>query len=165
MGEYVIDGLVAVQPKSNDAVKEIIRILNGGKAAELIVQEYSEKAAEKRRTNAMNRLFFYIYQRIAKTLHGGDERHTRRECKLLIGCRILRRDSQDFANIYDVVIRGLDYDRKLKAMDLISVSSIMSTKQGVEYIKKIIEKYSESSVYFADIEGIEQYMTYPEVQQ
>jgi len=50
-------------------------------------------------------------------------------------------------------------------MDLISVSSIMSVKQGTEYIKKIIEKYNEAGVYFADIEGIEQYSAYPEAQK
>jgi len=165
MGEYLIDGMVALQPKIVEAAKEAAQIVESGFAAEIIVQKYSEKDAAKRRTNAMNRLYFYIYQRIAKTLHGGDERHSRRECKLLIGCRILRRDSAEFANVYDIVIRGLEYEKKLKAMDLISVSSIMSVKQGTEYIKKIIEKYNEAGVYFADIEGIEQYSAYPEAQK
>lgn len=165
MGEYLVDGMISLQPKMVEAAKDAAQILDAGFAAEIIVQKYSEKDAARRRSNAMNKLFFYIYQRISKTLHGGDDRHSRRECKLLIGCRILRRDSAEFANVYDIVIRGLEYEKKLKAMDLISVSSIMSVKQGVEYIKKIIEKYNEAGVYFADIEGIEQYSTYPESQQ
>ena len=50
-------------------------------------------------------------------------------------------------------------------MDLVSVSSIMSVKQGTEFIKKIIEKYTEAGVYFLDIEGIEGVMAYPEAAQ
>lgn len=165
MGEYLVDGMIAIQPEIVKAAKEVASIIEGGDSAEIIVQKYSEKDAAKRRTAAQNKLYFHIYTRIAKTLHGGDERHSRRECKLLIGCRILRRDSAEFANIYDIVIRGLEYEKKLKAMDLISVSSIMNIKQGTEYIKKIIEKYNEAGVYFADIEGIEQYSAYPEAQK
>lgn len=165
MLSLLVDGMVAVNPKVAEAAKKVIEILESGKSAEIIVQEYSEKEALKRRTAAQNKLYFHIYTRIAKTLFGGDERHARRECKLLIGCRILRRDSAQFAEVYDVVIRGLDYEKKLRSMDLISVSSIMNIKQGTEYIKKIIEKYTESGVYFADIEGIEQYSAYPEAQK
>ena len=165
MGEYLIDGMIAVQSKLSEAAKEVVRIIDSGRAAELIVQPYSEKEAAKRRSNAQNKLVYAIYQRIAKTLHGGDESHTRRECKLLIGCRILRRDSYKFAAVYDEIIRPLAYESKIKAMDLVSVSSIMSVKQGTEFIKKIIEKYTEAGVYFLDIEGIEGVMAYPEAAQ
>lgn len=165
MGEYLVDAMIAVNSKVAEVVKDVIAILESGSAAEIITQKYSEKDAAKRRTAAQNKLYFHIYTRIAKTLFGGDERHARRECKLLIGCRILRRDSAQFAEVYDVVIRGLDYEKKLRSMDLISVSSIMNIKQGTEYIKKIIEKYTESGVYFSDIEGIDGYMSYPEAQK
>ena len=63
------------------------------------------------------------------------------------------------------IIRPLAYESKIKAMDLVSVSSIMSVKQGTEFIKKIIEKYTESGVYFLDIEGVEGVMAYPEAAQ
>lgn len=165
MTEYLVDGLISVNPKLTEIGKVVISILESGRAAEIIVQPYSEKATEKRRSNAQNKLYFLLYQRIAKTLFGGDEKHARRECKLLIGCRILRRDNQEFSSTYDSVIRVLSYDLKLKAMDLISVSSIMGVKQGTEYIKKIIEKYSESGCYFADLEGIDGYLQYPEAQK
>lgn len=164
MKSFLVDGMISIQPKIIDVAKEVALVIQDGKAAEIIVQEYSEKEAEKRRTAAQNRLYFYIYQRIGKTLFGGDELHARRECKLLIGCRILRRDKASFADIYDTVIRVLTYDNKLKAMDLISVSSIMNIKQGTEYIKRIIQRYSEMGVYFADIEGIDVYMNYKEAQ-
>lgn len=161
----LVDGMIAIQPKIIEASKEVALIIQRGKTAEIIVQEHSEEEAAKRRTSAQNRLYFYIYQRIGKTLFGGDELHARRECKLLIGCRILRRDKPAFADVYDTVIRVLDYDKKLKSMDLVSVSSIMNIKQGTEYIKKIIQRYSELGVYFADIEGIEGYMNYKEAQE
>lgn len=164
MAEYRIDGMIQIQPRFADAGAEAVRIIESGKAVEIIVQEYDEAAIQKRRTSAQNRLYFSLYQRIAKTLHGGDEQHARRECKLKIGCRILRRDSEDFASTYDLVIRPLDYESKLRAMDLISVSSIMSVKQGTEYIKKIIQMYTEQGCYFMDIEGTDQYTNYREAQ-
>lgn len=159
MGNYhkTIDSMVSLQPAIVAASKHVVHLLEAG-SVELIVQPYDEKVAEKRRNNAQNRLVYAIYQRIAKTLHGNDETHTRRECKLKIGCRILRRDNDEFASTYDRVIRPLDYETKLKAMDLVSVSSIMSIKQAREYITRIIDTYSQEGVYFSDIDGTEEYL-------
>ena len=60
MGEYLIDGMVALQPKIVEAAKEAAQIVESGFAAEIIVQKYSEKDAAKRRTAAKNKLYFHI---------------------------------------------------------------------------------------------------------
>lgn len=164
MSEWTINGMVSVQRVMQDAGAEAVRLIESG-PVEVIVQPFDEKATEKRRTLAQNRLIYRLYQRIGKTLYGGDELQARRECKLRIGCYILYRDRKEFAELFDKVIRHLDHETRLKSMDLIEVSSIMKIKQSTEYIKSIIQQYSERECYFLDIEGAEDYLKFPESQR
>ena len=152
--KLTVDGLIQVASKLSEAGREIVAILNSGKAAELIVQEHTE---QKPRSLPQNNLIYLSYERIGKTLYGNDELHARRECKLTIGCRILLRDSEAFRTVYDKVIRAYDYETKLMAMDLISVSSIMSKKQCKEYLDRIINGYTLKGCYFADLGGADEY--------
>lgn len=161
MTEWTIHGAISVQRVMQEAGAEVMRLIESG-PVEVIVQPFDETATDKRRTIAQNRLIYKIYQRIGKTLYGGDELHARRECKLRIGCKILYRDREEFAELFDKVIRNLDHETRLKAMDLIEVSSIMKVKQSTEYIKSIMQQYSERGCYFLDLEGSEDYVTYPE---
>jgi len=160
MSTHQIDAMIEVNAKIALAGKEVIEILQGGDAADVIVQK---RVDTKPRSVPQNRLIYLAYERIAKTLYGNDEIHARRECKLTIGCRILLRDSEGFKASYDRVIRAFDYETKLSAMDLISVSSLMSIKQGKEYIDRIINSYTLKGVYFADLDGANEYLKYPEV--
>lgn len=164
MTEWTINGAISVQRVMQDAGAEVMRLIESG-PVEIIVQPFDESATDKRRTIAQNRLIYKLYYRIGKTLYGGDELHARRECKLRIGCKILYRDREEFAELFDKIIRHLDHETRLKAMDLIEVSSIMKVKQGTEYIKSIIQQYSEKGCYFLDLEGAEDYVTYPEAQK
>lgn len=161
MTEWTINGMVSVQRVMQDAGAEAVRLIESG-PVEVIVQPFDEKATEKRRSTAMNRLIYKLYQRIGKTLYGGDESHARNECKLRIGCRILYRDSKEFALTFDNVIRPLDHETRMNAMNLVSVSSIMSVKQGSEYIKTIMTEYGQRQVYFLDLDGADEYLKYPE---
>lgn len=159
MSIQLIDGMIQVQKSIQNAAIDIIDLLNAGKPVDLIVQEHVDT---KPRSVPQNRLIYLAYERIGKTLYGNDEQHARRECKLTIGCRILLRDSEEFKASYDRVIRAFDYETKLAAMDLISVSSLMSVKQGKEYIDRIINSYTLKGVYFADLDGADEYLKYPE---
>lgn len=61
-------------------------------------------------------------------------------CKLHFGVPILRRDSEQFAEIYDEVIRPRDYSDKLRMMMLpfdMAVTRIMTSKQKTEYLNMI----------------------------
>lgn len=161
MTEWTIHGAISVHRSMQEAGAEVMRLIESG-PVEIIVQPFDETATEKRRTIAQNRLIYKIYRRIGKTLYGGDEIHARRECKLKIGCAILYRERKDFAKTFDDVVRPLPHEIRLKAMDLVEVSSIMTVKMGTEYIKSIIQQYSERGCYFLDLEGAEDYVTYPE---
>lgn len=162
MSVYPIDAMIEVNAKLAQAGKEAVEILQGGDAVDVIVQKRADK---KPRSIPQNKLIYLAYDRISKTLYGGDELHARRECKLTIGCRILLRDSEEFKASYDRVIRGFDYETKLLAMDLIGVSSIMSVRQSKEYIDRIINGYTLKGVYFADLDGANEYLKYPEAQE
>lgn len=159
--KLTVDGMIQVTAKLAEAGKAIIALLNSGKAVDVIVQEHTE---EKPRSIPQNNLIYLVYERIGKTLYGNDELLARRECKLTIGCRILLRDSEEFKAVYDKVIRAHDYETKLEAMDLISVSSIMSKKQCKEYLDRIINGYTLKGCYFADLDGADEYLKYPEAQ-
>ena len=167
--ELICEAMVSVQAKLNELGGESVRILESGSAVKLTAEPYDEakekKNAAKARSTAQNRLIYKSYQRIGKTLYGGDESHSRNECKLRIGCRILYRDSQDFAQVFDNVIRPLSHENKLAAMLLISVSSIMTITQATEYIKTIFTEYGQRGVYFLDLDGADEYINYPEAQQ
>lgn len=159
MSTHQIDAMIEVNAKFALAGKEAVEILQGGDAVDVIVQK---RVDTKPRSVPQNKLIYLAYDRIGKTLYGGDEMLARRECKLTIGCRILLRDSEEFKASYDRVIRAFDYETKLSAMDLISVSSLMSIKQGKEYIDRIINGYTLKGVYFADLDGADEYLKYPE---
>lgn len=165
----IIDAMVSVQPRLVDIAADVISILQTGIPAKVTIEPYDEekekKIDAKARSLAQNRFIYKLYQRIGKTLYGGDESHARNECKLRVGCRILHRDSKDFAQVFDDVIRPLPHEKKLSAMTLISVSSIMEIPQATEYIKTILTEYGQRGVYFLDLEGASDYINYPEAQQ
>lgn len=163
MSEHVIEALIEMQRKIVDVATDAAFILQDGFPALITVEKYSEELKEAARTLAQNRLIYHIYQRIGKTLYGNDESHARNECKLKTGCRILYRDSKIFAKTFDEIIRPLPYEQKLRAMNMISVSSVMKVKQSTEYIKTILTEYGQAGVYFADLEGVDQYQSYPEL--
>lgn len=162
MFRLTIDGMIQVANKIKEATIEVIKILEAGDAVDIIVQKHVD---EKARSIPQNKLIYLAYDRIGKTLYGGDELHARRECKLMIGCKILYRESDDFVRTFDKVIRPLPQEIRLEAMDLISVSSIMSVKQCKDYITDILNQYSLRGVYFADLDGAEELMKYPEFNQ
>lgn len=167
--EIIIDAMVSVRPRVVDIAADVISVLQTGVSAKVTVEPYDEskekKNSAKARTIAQNRLIYKTYERIGKMLYGGDESHARNECKLRVGCRILYRDSKEFAQVFDDVIRPLPHEKKLSAMTLISVSSIMEIPQATEYIKTIFTEYGQRGVYFLDLEGASDYLEYPEASQ
>lgn len=159
MSKQVVDAMVAINAVMQKAGKEVVELLNSGKAVDVIVQEHVDTKA---RSVPQNRLIYEAYKRIGVTLYGGDELHARRECKLMIGCAILYRESDGFVRTFDKVIRPLPQEIRLEAMDLISVSSIMTVKQCKEFITNVINQYTLRGVYFADLDGADEYIKYPE---
>lgn len=94
------------------------------------------------RSLPQNKMFFELYERIGKDIYGGDSVLVRRECKLLIGAKIMRRDDEDYAKAYDAVIKPLPHGVKLLAMDYWPVTREFDSTQGTEYIDRIVKRYA-----------------------
>ena len=103
------------------------------------------------RTIPQNRLFYLMYDIIAKQLYGGDNDLARNECKLTIGVPILRRDTQKFQETYDRLLKPASYEDKLAMMEYISISSIFDKAQGTEYVTKIFDTYAQKGVGWSEL--------------
>lgn len=102
------------------------------------------------RTGQQNRLQF-LWAREASDQRGDmtpDE--VRCEWKLVHGVPILREESPDFRDLYDESIRALPYERKLKAMRFIPVTSEMSVRQMVRYLDTIQRECAEQGIVLTD---------------
>ncbi len=98
--------------------------------------------------NAMN---FELYTRIGEALYGGDTEFARRECKLNIGCDILRRDDHEFALFYGQAFSDLHYSQKLIAIKFVDITKRMNRKQNTEYISKVMDVYTLKGVDFTEV--------------
>lgn len=102
------------------------------------------------RTLEQNRLQF-LWAREASDQRGdmtADE--IRCEWKLLYGVPILREESAGFREIYDVAIKPLPYELKLKAMRVIAVTSEMTVRQMVRYLDTVQRECAEQGIKLTD---------------
>lgn len=84
------------------------------------------------------------YQEIADTLKENSAHEVKQFCKLHFGVPILRAENEEFRDVYDRAIKDtLTYEQKLKAMDFIDVTSIMSTDQMGRYMVDMQTHYWE----------------------
>jgi Fe-S cluster assembly scaffold protein SufB len=58
----------------------------------------------------------------------------------------MREDSPEFRDTYDRLIKPLSYEQKLKAMELIAVTSLMKVRQMVRYLDSIERECGEQGV-------------------
>ena len=82
----------------------------------------------------------------ARELREDDERGVKRFCKLHFGVPILRSEDDEFREAYDRVVRPLDYELKLEAMDILPVTSRMTTVQLEKCMADIQEHYRKHGV-------------------
>jgi RNAse (barnase) inhibitor barstar len=73
-----------------------------------------------------------------------------RRWKLEIGVPILRRDSDEFRQLYDEAIRPLPYEMKLKAMRLVPVTSEFKVTQMVEFMDTVQRECAEQGIKLTD---------------
>jgi hypothetical protein len=99
----------------------------------------------RKRSLDQNALMWAIYGEVGQFM-GLSVEEAHRYCKLHYGVPILRRDSDEFRRVYDACLKKLLYEQKLKAVMMISVSSIMTTKQAKEYIEDIVRDFSEKGL-------------------
>ncbi|MGC7464235.1 hypothetical protein QT654_20615 [Xanthomonas citri pv. citri] len=101
----------------------------------------------KGRTVDQNSLSHAWYEQVARELREDDARGVKRFAKLHFGVPILRAEDEEFRQSYDAVIkRNLSYEQKLVAMDMLPVTSRMTTKQISQYMQDVQDHYRTKGV-------------------
>lgn len=102
------------------------------------------------RSAEQNRLQFLWAREAAEQRGDRTPEEQRNEWKLRFGVPIMREDSPEFREVYDRLIKPLSYEQKLKAMELISVTSLMKVRQMVRYLDAIERECAEQGVKLTD---------------
>lgn len=98
--------------------------------------------AGKGRSLDQNAISHAWYAQVARELREDDERGVKRFCKLHFGVPILRAEDEEFREVYDSTLKAwLTYEQKLQAMDILPVTSSMSTKQLHQYMLDVQDHY------------------------
>lgn len=101
----------------------------------------------KGRTLDQNALSHAWYAQVSRELNQDSERDVKRFCKLHFGVPILRAEDEDFRASYDTCIKPvLSYEQKLVAMDMLPVTSTMTTKQINQYMEDVRDHYQRHGV-------------------
>lgn len=98
------------------------------------------------RSLTQNAISHVWYEQVALVVGDDDARGIKRYCKLTIGVPIMRAEDADFRQAYDVAIKGLTYEQKLVAMDILPVTSIMTTKQLSQYLEEVQQHYATQGI-------------------
>ena len=104
------------------------------------------------RSSEQNRMQFQWFRDLEKQ---GDQTASqyRGYCKLCIGVPILRQVDEEFREVYDKIIRPLDYPDKLALMvepiDL-PVTSRMDVKTMTRYLDEIVKHFSQEGFQLTD---------------
>ncbi len=91
----------------------------------------------KDRTHLQNALSHAWYEQLARELPEDTAEGWKCFCKLHCGVPILRRDDEDFRASYDASLKAMTYESKLKAMRILPVTSLMTTRQLGEYLEEV----------------------------
>ena len=113
------------------------------------------KKARKDRTLLQNRTQWQYYRDAARQ---GDQTAEEYKCycKLRFGVPLLRRDSEDYREKYDRIIKPLDYEKKIELMGSpfdFPVTSAMSVRQHSEYLDKTADHFRGLGFTLTDTQG------------
>jgi len=102
--------------------------------------KYINCTASDRRSLDMNALVNMWYKDIADVRGDVTAQDVRRECKVNYGVPILRRDA-GHNWIYQNTIDRMSYEKRLRAIDVFAVTSVMSTAELKEYLGMMENDY------------------------
>ena len=96
----------------------------------------------KDRSLDQNAISHAWYEQVARELREDDARGVKRYCKLHFGVPILRAEDDEFRAAYDgSILRTMNYEQKLAAMDILPVTSRMTTAQLSRYMEEVQAHY------------------------
>lgn len=123
---------------------ELLRLLGG---LALPFTDTWSKGAD--RTYEQNKLQWLWASEAAEQLGDKSQEEVREYWKLHFGVPIKREDD-DFREVYDAAIKPLPYDLKLKAMRVMAVTSEMTVRQMVRYLDAVQRECAEQGIRLTD---------------
>jgi hypothetical protein len=119
----------------------------------LVRHKVTIEEATKKRSDLQNETTHVWYQQIASQLDSDDALGWKCYCKLHHGVPILRAESEEFRKVYDEVIKGLSYEKKLEIMKILPVTSLMTTKQLCAYSEAVQADFMTKGVILEFLNG------------
>lgn len=95
----------------------------------------------KKRSNDQNSISHEWYSQLAKRYPQDDALGWKCYCKLHFGVPILRAEDEQFREFYDRHIKSFSYEEKLKAMQYLPVTSLMTTIQLSKYLETMRDEW------------------------
>lgn len=100
----------------------------------------------KARSLPQNAITHVFYEQIARELKEDDALGWKCYCKLHHGVPILRAEDGEFREVYDLAIKDMTYEKKLKVMRYFPVTSLMSKDQLSRYAKEVQDDFFSRGV-------------------
>ncbi len=136
MSKHILNSEVGLQ----SFIGTIRELWHSRRYLEVSVKEGKGRSVEQ------NAVMHGWFGQVARELREDDARGVKRFCKLHFGVPILRAEDEDFRAAYDRVIRPLPYEDKLVAMDILPVTSVMTTIQLDRCMTDIQDHYRPRGV-------------------
>lgn len=108
---------------------------------EITIEEY-----DPTRSLDQNALINSLYPEIARQKEDERVLDVRRRLKLTRGVPILRAENEAFRRFYNSGLLALSYEQKLEAMDFVPVTSIMTKKQGAQFIDAVLDECQSQGI-------------------
>lgn len=96
----------------------------------------------KARSLDQNGISHVWYEQVARELREDTPLGVKCFCKLHYGVHIMRAEDEEFRTLYDSVIKPLSYEKKLEAMKVWPVTSIMNKDQLSQYLTAMQAGYA-----------------------
>jgi hypothetical protein len=100
----------------------------------------------KARSLDQNALSFAWYEQLGRELRDDNVSGWRCYCKLYHAVPIMRAEDEQFRAFYDTSIKLLTYEQKMKAMEFVPVTSLMSKKQLSAYLEAVQADFMQKGV-------------------
>ena len=97
----------------------------------------------KARSMDQNAISHAWYEQVSRELREDTPLGVKNYCKLTIGVPIMRAESEEFRLAYDAAIKPLPYEKKLAAMAILPVTSLMTKPQLSQYLEAMQAAYAD----------------------
>lgn len=136
MSKHILNSEVAMQ----SFIGVLRELWHARRYLEVSVKEGKHRSIEQ------NAVMHGWFGQVARELRDDNERGVKRFCKLHFGVPILRSEDEEFREAYDQVVKPLPYEDKLKAMDILPVTSRMTTIQLEVFMADMQDHYRKRGV-------------------